>query len=219
MGFQIATNGLPAYLCFESVGSSPPLHSYHFAQFLERWDLSLRGDEYKLLSTFCVPGTKMDASRRTLAPLVVEAQKCLSNEWTSLGSYKENVINVKLLWNYCSWINGFQFWLHIRGDSFWSFLEIQVLGLHSPKGHIRQIWTTVISRRSPCASDILSRMKTSGLHRHAKGKMSGKELRFWNRADKGSHPGAPLTIELCNREQVSTPRVYLLLPRMMGGVC
>ena len=148
--FQIIAGGLPACLCFKSVGSSPPLHSHHFAQPLEQWDLSLRCHEYKISSTFYVPGAKMDASPGTLAPLVVGAPKCLPNEWTSLGSYKENAINVKL-WSHCTWINGFQFWLHIRGDPSRSFLEIQILGLHSPKGCTRQLRTTVISRSSPCA--------------------------------------------------------------------
>jgi len=40
----------------------------------------IKGHEYKISSTFYVPGAEMDASRGTLAPLVVGAPKCLLNE-------------------------------------------------------------------------------------------------------------------------------------------
>lgn len=81
-----------------------------------------------------------------------------------------------------------------------------MLGFHSLKGLVRQIWTTVISRSSTCVSHILLRMKTVGLHHHAKGKLGGKDLRFWNHVDVGSHPNIPLIIELYNLEQVSSHR-------------
>lgn len=133
---------------------------------------------------------------------------------------KKMLLNVKLLYNHCSWINDFQFWLHIRDDQFWSFWEVQMLG---PSFH-KRIWKAILYKTSPFISDILPRVKT--IH-HLSARVywnlpwwrrwachCRKESQGWISVDKSTGPNT--TFSVCHLEQVTS---LLVKAHPFGSCC